>query len=272
MKIFAPFAASPILFLLFKFRFPISGASGQKAALYYPFAMDDIVAPILQHLPSAEKLADSADADTLVVALLVSSSSALYTLIWMRPRAFAGACSRALGGGDPCRAMARVCMLLKVAQLAGVAHLARWDWRAQLEAAARLPPALAVAAAALVLCGQALNLSVYATLGSDGVYYGARFGKTIAWVYGWPYSLGGFKIRDPQYVGCMLTLMGAFAIVEAPRSRVAMIAWMLNYFYLVWLESAVPSDEAGAALVVEGESGRPSQRRGAAGGGAKRRK
>ena len=236
-----------------------------------------MIAPILQLLPSAEKLAASADADTLLVALLVSSSSALYTLIWFRPRAFAGACSRALGGGDPSRAMARVCMLLKVAQLAGIAHLAQWDWRAQLEAAARLPPALAVAAAALVLCGQALNLSVYATLGSDGVYYGARFGKSISWVYGWPYSLGGVKIRDPQYLGCMLSLLGAFAIIEAPRSRVVMIAWMLNYFYLVWLESAVPDEPGaallveGAALVVEGEGGRSGQRRGAV-GATKRRK
>lgn len=51
--------------------------------------------------------------------------------------------------------------------------------------------------------GQLFNISVFYTLGKDGVYYGARWGRSVPWVDGFP-----FIVKDPQYMGVTLTLAG----------------------------------------------------------------
>lgn len=45
---------------------------------------------------------------------------------------------------------------------------------------------------------QALNLGTYRALGSTGVYYGSRLGRSVPWVNGWPFS----AVPHPQ-VGSM---------------------------------------------------------------------
>ena len=122
--------------------------------------------------------------------------------------------------------MAAVAHVLKLVQFASIA--AATDWAA----AAALPPAAVTAALALVAIGQHLNLLVYARLGRDGVYYGARFGKAVPWVTAYPYS----AMRDPQYVGCIVTLLGAAAV--APLEVVTW--WAANYAYLMWAEAQSP--------------------------------
>jgi methylene-fatty-acyl-phospholipid synthase len=67
-----------------------------------------------------------------------------------------------------------------------------------------------------------------------GVYYGARFGKSIPWVYAYPYS----HIRDPQYVGCIITLLAVAPVIPMEL----MMWWLGNYCYLMWLESKVPKE------------------------------
>jgi phosphatidyl-N-methylethanolamine N-methyltransferase len=47
--------------------------------------------------------------------------------------------------------------------------------------------------------------------GQDGVYYGSRFGKDIPWATGWPYN----SLRDPQYLGSLLSLAAMAPIVPA---------------------------------------------------------
>lgn len=90
-----------------------------------------------------------------------------------------------------------------------------------------------VLAGLLLAFGQHLNYKVYELLGVDGVYYGARFGKSIPWVTSYPYS----AMQDPQYVGCIFSLLGVAAL-GLPLELV--IWWLANYFYLMWLESKVP--------------------------------
>ena len=57
----------------------------------------------------------------------------------------------------------------------------------------------------LIVFGQVLNLSAYCTLGVNGIYYGKEYGVVSNINYdSFPYS----HFRDPQYTGCILTLVG----------------------------------------------------------------
>jgi methylene-fatty-acyl-phospholipid synthase len=103
------------------------------------------------------------------------------------------------------------------------------DWAA----VAKTSPQSAVVGILLFAFGQHLNFKVYHLLGVNGVYYGARFGKSISWVYEYPYSV----MSDPQYVGCIFSLLGAAAL-GIPLELI--VWWLANYFYLMWLESKVP--------------------------------
>lgn len=124
--------------------------------------------------------------------------------------------------------MANLAHILKVVQFASIAALV------DVPAAVATQPAWAWAlAAALAAFGQHLNGMVYARLGAVGVYYGVRFGRSVPWVTGYPYS----TFNDPQYVGCIATLLGAS--VFTPIEVVAW--WIANYFYLMWLESGMPA-------------------------------
>jgi protein-S-isoprenylcysteine O-methyltransferase Ste14 len=87
-------------------------------------------------------------------------------------------------------------------------------------------------AVALVLFGQLLNYRVYELLGVEGVYYGTRFGKQIAWVTAWPYSW----INNPQYVGCILTLVGGALFLPF----IATLNGIASYVYLCYLERREP--------------------------------
>jgi hypothetical protein len=57
--------------------------------------------------------------------------------------------------------------------------------------------------------GQALNMGVYNALGKEGVYYGVRLGKPIAWYEGFPFTV----VPHPQYVGCVLCIWGLVALL-----------------------------------------------------------
>ena len=123
--------------------------------------------------------------------------------------------------------MAKLAHLLKVVQfysiyrctdLSLVGVIPQWQW---------------VAGATLLLAGQHLNMRVYQLLGEAGVYYGSRFGKSIPWQDAWPYN----TLRDPQYLGCLLCLAGAAPLLPTE----ILTWWAANYFYLMALESKVPS-------------------------------
>jgi methylene-fatty-acyl-phospholipid synthase len=116
--------------------------------------------------------------------------------------------------------------VLKFIQFASIVALTNW------KAASELPYASLVACFSLIALGQHLNFLVYKLLGVDGVYYGSRFGKSLPWVTAYPYD----TVRDPQYVGSMITILGCSFIAPAQ----IMIWWFANYLYLMWLESKIP--------------------------------
>lgn len=93
-----------------------------------------------------------------------------------------------------------------------------------------------VAGASLVILGQVLNAAVYRTIGGDGVYYGARLGRVVPWVHGFPFRLfrgksrkadAGIRLPHPQYVGSAATVAGAALAfsANAPPGAPAFVAY-----------------------------------------------
>jgi len=85
-----------------------------------------------------------------------------------------------------------------------------------------------------VFIGQYLNELVYNILGDPGVYYGLELRKVK------PANLKGFPwtIRDPQYKGSIMTVIGWFFSTN-PSARVIIIfsCWMFSYFFQVIVEN-----------------------------------
>jgi methylene-fatty-acyl-phospholipid synthase len=152
---------------------------------------------------------------------LLSASAVFYTIIWFAPRRWSAI--SAMLGVDPCDSMAWVAHCLKAAQAVALAAATHWG------ALSTLPYGWLALSIALVVAGQHLNVLVYARLGHEGVYYGTRFGKRVPWVTAYPYSV----IRDPQYVGAILTVLG-LAVIGPLDLVIFLIA---QYVYLIALES-----------------------------------
>lgn len=70
---------------------------------------------------------------------------------------------------------------------------------------------------------------VYQLLGESGTYYGVRFGKTIPWVTEFPFGY----IKDPQYVGSILSLVACLCWV--PFQYV--LLWAVGYLFMMKIES-----------------------------------
>lgn len=59
------------------------------------------------------------------------------------------------------------------------------------------------------LCMQALNLSIYDAIGSEGVYYGTKLGLHVPWHNGFPFNF----VAHPQYVGSVMTIWAVVAVL-----------------------------------------------------------
>lgn len=76
----------------------------------------------------------------------------------------------------------------------------------------------------LIVSGQALNFSVFHKIGNTGVLYGKQFGYPVPWVTSFPYSV----LKHPQYVGTLISIWGAFLV--------------MNFSYEYWY--AIPAVES----------------------------
>lgn len=99
--------------------------------------------------------------------------------------------------------------VLKVIQFASIAAASNWV------AASTLSPLTWAAIIGLIAYGQHLNVLVFKLLGRDGVYYGSRFGKSLPWISAYPYN----TMRDPQYIGSIITLAGCAFVIPVGTSR-----------------------------------------------------
>jgi protein-S-isoprenylcysteine O-methyltransferase Ste14 len=74
--------------------------------------------------------------------------------------------------------------------------------------------------------------------GKAGVYYGVKFGLSIPWYEGFPFTV----VKHPQYVGCILTIWGMVSIFFAPEYidlgllTVASV-WTMYYMFSGFIEN-----------------------------------
>ncbi|KAJ8505496.1 hypothetical protein OPV22_006382 [Ensete ventricosum] len=157
-------------------------------------------------------------ATVVAVAVAVSVGVVLpfpfYYFLWNHPQAWVDLCGK---GMDPSHRMAQISHALKAIQLVSLLSVARIS----------RPPWYCVV---LFLLGQFLNFKVYQLLGEAGTYYGVRFGKNIPWVMEFPFGY----IKDPQYVGSILSLLACFCWVPFQY----IFLWILGYVFMIWVESA----------------------------------
>lgn len=78
-------------------------------------------------------------------------------------------------------------------------------------------------------CTKTVTYRVYQLLGESGTYYGVRFGKNIPWVTEFPFGY----IKDPQYVGSILSLLACLSWVPIQY----ILLWILGYVFMIYLES-----------------------------------
>ncbi|KAK4773646.1 hypothetical protein SAY87_028665 [Trapa incisa] len=137
-----------------------------------------------------------------------------YYWLWTCPQEWVNLCGR---GRDPCKVMALVSHFLKLLQLLSLFSVSSLSW----------PPPLYFWP--LFIAGQFLNFRVYQLLGEAGTYYGVRFGKNIPWVSEFPFGY----IKDPQYVGSMMSLIACLSWVPFQY----ILLWVLGYLFMVRIES-----------------------------------
>lgn len=172
-------------------------------------------------------------------AALLAIERLTYWFAWTRPNAFAQ-WTRARPFGlpeDPVAALRSLFILFKVIQ---VAVLLGWcirfggQWLPVPQAGV---PALALGLL-IVLAGQVLNFSVMAKLGDEGVFYGNRFGRPVAWQTGFPFSI----FRHPQYLGAALSVWGFMLVMRYPHPDWLVLPLISTVYYVLGarLESRVP--------------------------------
>lgn len=145
--------------------------------------------------------------------LAVISPFPFYSYLWWNPQKFVDiACT---DGADPSHRMQQVSSVLKTLQIITLLSTASFEshW---------FPPWWSIL---LFIGGQYLNVRAYQLLGEAGIYYGTRFGKTIPWCKEFPYG----TIRDPQYVGSVMSLIAVTCWV--PWRWI--LPWIGGYLWMV---------------------------------------
>lgn len=82
---------------------------------------------------------------------------------------------------------------------------------------------------ALLLIGQALNMSVFRALGRTGVFYGNRFGHAVPWQRRFPFTW----FEHPQYLGTVLSIWGVFVVMRFPAPDWLFIPALETVYYAI---------------------------------------
>ncbi|XP_057454085.1 phosphatidyl-N-methylethanolamine N-methyltransferase [Lotus japonicus] len=150
----------------------------------------------------------------IAAVLGVVSPFPFYYWLWNSPQSWANLCGK---GRDPTKAMAHVSYFLKLIQFISLYSVSSFSW----------PPPFYFWP--LFAFGQFLNFRVYQLLGEAGTYYGVRFGKTIPWVTEFPFGV----IRDPQYVGSILSLLACLSWFPLQY----ILLFIIGYVFMIHVES-----------------------------------
>jgi methylene-fatty-acyl-phospholipid synthase len=163
----------------------------------------------------------------VAAAALLSLERLFYILISHRPDAIR-ARAFALISKEPIALVRALFITFKVIQLGVFAAWcfafgdARW-W------APTAPPTELAIAAALLIVGQALNLSVFVRLGPKGVFYACELGHEVPYVEGFPFSW----FQHPQYVGTVLSIWAVFLAMRFPNPDWLVLPMLETTFYVI---------------------------------------
>jgi methylene-fatty-acyl-phospholipid synthase len=166
-----------------------------------------------------------------LAAFLLAMERFAHVLVWRHPEGFEALCRHRLVAplGDAVDVLQRAFCGFKLIQ--GAVFVA---WCFVFDDAGPVPTpttdALALVAGGLLCAfGQALNVSVFATLGKIGVFYGNRFGHEVPWQAGFPCS----AFPHPQYLGAALTVWGVFLIMRFPEPDWLVLPLLSTVYYLI---------------------------------------
>jgi methylene-fatty-acyl-phospholipid synthase len=162
-----------------------------------------------------------------VAVILLALERVTYAYAWHQPRRFARVARRG-GWHDPVAALEALFAAFKVLQ-GGVFA----GWCVYFGAVNGWPPAAltpaGVAGAGMIVAGQLLNGAVFLRLGRIGVFYGNRFGHTVPWCDGFPFSL----MAHPQYAGTVITIWGIFLAARFPHDDWLALPLLETVYYAV---------------------------------------
>ena len=147
-----------------------------------------------------------------LAAGLLSLERIAYVFIWRNPTAFKRWSMRRVSSvGGPVELLVILFAGFKVIQVAVFVawHLTFGD--GTLWPQSRDPKVIG-AGVLLIGLGQALNVSVFRRLGRVGVFYGNKFGHSIAWCRKFPFTW----FEHPQYVGTVLAIWGFCLLMRFP--------------------------------------------------------
>ena len=175
------------------------------------------------------KSIDMTNSDDQLLAMLLASPFIYYTVLWFFPKIWVGVC----GDKNPSEQMSHVAHFLKLVQFYVMYTVCDGHYLAPSQWIEELGQVTVICCVFLFVVGQYLNYSVYSALGTNGVYYGVRFGITIPWCTEFPYNVTWLK--HPQYIGSILSIIAAIPILQVP------LTWGLYavacYMYMMIVES-----------------------------------
>ena len=181
------------------------------------------------------KSIDMTNSDDQLLAMLLASPFIYYTVLWFFPKIWVGVC----GDKNPSEQMSHVAHFLKLVQFYVMYTVCDGHYLAPSQWIEELGQVTVICCVFLFVVGQYLNYSVYSALGTNGVYYGVRFGITN--FHTMPklkfqnviYNVTWF--RHPQYIGAILSIIAAIPILQVP------LTWGLYavacYMYMMIVES-----------------------------------
>eukprot|EP01134_Creolimax_fragrantissima_P001236 CFRG1236T1 len=150
--------------------------------------------------------------DTLILGAVLSAPHALYRYVWENPQSFQKQCEKVKK--DPVVVLSKMGALLKAIQFSAYLLWLYRTFQDDNRHSTDMPRhhiSLGTSSLALILVafGQVLNFFTYKALKMEGIYYGAKLGKSIPWVHGFPFN----TFSHPQYLGCVFTIWGATLLI-----------------------------------------------------------
>lgn len=161
-------------------------------------------------------------------AALLAIERMMYWYAWTRPGRFAARVRRFSGGrgADPVMALKSLFHAFKVIQVAVLVGWCAWFADTWIPWPTAPWPVLALGLV-LIVSGQVLNFGVMIRLGSEGVFYGNRFGRNVAWQTGFPFSL----VAHPQYVGALMSVWGFMLAMRFPNPDWIVLPLVSTVYY-----------------------------------------